>query len=294
MKPSHIAKGKAHFCSIKCTTVWRKTAYAGEGNHQYGLKGSKNASWKSDSRETRYGYISIRVLDHPFRTKNDFVLEHRLVAEKYLLTEENSVTIDGKRYLRPDYVVHHKNFDRMDNRPENLAVMTNKEHQHLHNRLNRRERNEKGQFMKIQDGVRFKFVTETAVKPKMATKNAAGYDLCVDTDTQITLQPGEMYMFGTGIAVQMPPFFYAEVFSRSGISSRRGLVIATGVSVIDNDYRGEIRIPLRNLSNEPQTVEPHERVAQIVFVKANPIGLVEVDELDETDRGDGGFGSTGK
>lgn len=148
--------------------------------------------------------------------------------------------------------------------------------------------------MKEKDTVRFKFVTETAVKPKMATKNAAGYDLCVDTDTQITLQPGEMYMFGTGIAVQMPPFFYAEVFSRSGISSRRGLVIATGVSVIDNDYRGEIRIPLRNLSNEPQTVEPHERVAQIVFVKANPIGLVEVDELDETDRGDGGFGSTGK
>lgn len=294
LKPSHIPKAKTHCCSRKCFAELKKITFCGENNHQYGLKGNANLTWKSDYKETSYGYLQVRVLDHPFRDKSDFVFEHRIVAEKYFLTDENSVVVNGKRYLKPEYVVHHKNFDRKDNRPENLAVMTKEEHSKLHSDLNKRERNEEGQFMKQNGTVLFKFVTKTAIMPKRANRFAAGYDLFVDTESPVTIQPGDVYMFSTGIAVQMPPYCYAEVFSRSGISARRGLVIATGVSVIDNDYRGDIRLPIRNLSNEPQTIEPHERVAQLVFIKGEQFTLEVVNQLDDTERGSSGFGSTGR
>ena len=119
----------------------------GNGNHQYGLKGHLNASWKSDTRITNYGYIKIRSLDHPFCDCDGFVFEHRLIAEKYLLTEENSIEINGVRYLKPEYDVHHINEDRMDNRVENLIVLTKAEHRRIHNLLNPRNRDELGRFV---------------------------------------------------------------------------------------------------------------------------------------------------
>ncbi len=294
LKPSAIAKNKTHCCSRKCAYIFRKTQYAGSGNPQYGLKGNLNASWKSDYRETRFGYMRVRVLDHPFRDQDDFVLEHRLVAERYLLTDENSVCVDGKRYLKPEYVVHHKDFDRLNNRPENLVVMTGAEHRSLHNRLSKRTRDERRKFVEDQKKVKFKFVTETATMPRIASKYAAGWDLYADTDTETRIAPGETVVFGSGVAVQMPAQFYGEVFSRSGLSTRKGLCVATGTSVIDNDYRGEIKIPLRNFSDETQVIAPHERIAQLVFVKGVQVELVKVERLDDTERGTSGFGSTGR
>ena len=150
-KPYWLKKNKHHnYCSKKCHYLDKKRYMSGEANHQYGLKGRLNASWKHDEKISIYGYKMIRMLDHPFVEKDGFMFEHRLVAEKYFLTNENSVEIDGKRYLKPEYHVHHKNFVKTDNRPENLQVMTKSEHQSLHERLKNptRQRDKFGRFVK--------------------------------------------------------------------------------------------------------------------------------------------------
>lgn len=131
-KQSHIDKYKHLYCSIECHRKAKQEYMLGAKNHQYGLLGDKNASWKSDERISYYGYRLIRVIDHPFRNSDDMVFEHRLVAEKYLLTDENSVEIDGKKYLAEEYVVHHIDFNRLNNDVANLQVMLRNEHTKLH------------------------------------------------------------------------------------------------------------------------------------------------------------------
>lgn len=142
-KQSWIDKNKNQYCSQKCKSIADKERMNGENNHQYGLKGKLNSSWKSDERISYYGYRLIRVLDHPFKNSDDMVFEHRLVAEKYLLTNENSIEINGKRYLSEEYVVHHIDFDRLNNDVSNLQVMKGSEHVKLHWQLKLKEELEK-------------------------------------------------------------------------------------------------------------------------------------------------------
>ena len=125
-------KSKHNFCSKDCHYEFKKESFKGENNHQYGLKGSKNASWKSDEKITYYGYKKIRVLDHPFKDCDGFVFEHRLVAEEFLLTDENSIEIDGKKYLRRELVVHHIDENKLNNNPSNLKIMSAEEHMSYH------------------------------------------------------------------------------------------------------------------------------------------------------------------
>lgn len=139
IKASQIAKCKKNYCSVECLNKDKKIRYLGSGNHQYGLKGNKNDSWKSDIRISFYGYKLIRCLGHPFRNSDDFVFEHRLIAEKYLLTKENSMEINGKKYLKKEYVVHHLDFNRQNNKKENLKIMLRNEHTSLHSKLNKKE-----------------------------------------------------------------------------------------------------------------------------------------------------------
>lgn len=259
------------------------------------MKGSKNASWKSDTKVSKCGYVQDRVLDHPFHDKHGFVFRHRLVAEKYLLTPENSVEIEGKRYLKKEYEVHHKNFDRMDNRPENLQVLTHKQHKQIHNKLNPNTRNiETGRFEKEKrEIIKIKRVTETAIIPEKQSIGAAGFDLYVDSDVPVEIKPHETVMLYSGIAFQIPRMYCGMIFARSGLSTREGLRPATCVSLIDSDFRGNVGLPMHNDSNETRIIQPHERVAQIVFEKAIIVEFNVVDKLDETERGEGGFGSTG-
>ena len=134
LKPSKVKRDKHHYCSRECVREAQKIYMRGPGNHQYGIRGSENATWHGGTK-IENGYRSIKYFGHPFGEKGQhYVLEHRLVAEKYLLTEENSVEIDGKRYLKPEYIVHHKNHNRLDNRPENLEVMLKAEHSLLHSK----------------------------------------------------------------------------------------------------------------------------------------------------------------
>ena len=294
LKPYTLKRSSVHYCSKKCHYEAKKTYMLGENNHQYGVRGKDNASWKSDVRTSRYGYIQVRMPDHPFCDKAGWMLEHRVIAEKYLLTDENSVLVNGTRYLDPNLEVHHKNFNRMDNRPENLEVMTHKEHCTLHNRLNPNERDGNGRFLKDEPSlIKVKKVTETAILPQRQSIGAAGYDLYADTDNQITIRPHETVMIQSNLAFEIPKGYFGAIYARSGLSTKKGIRPATCVSVIDSDYRGSVGLPIHNDSNEVRTIEPHERVAQIIFQKALIVDLELVDELDATDRGENGFGSTG-
>lgn len=134
-KLSRIEKCSKNYCSQECANKDKKIRYSGKGNHQYGLKGNKNCSWKSDERISVYGYKMIRCLNHPFKNGDDFVFEHRLIAEKYLLNNENSIEIDGVKYLKEEYVVHHLDFNRLNNAKENLLVMLRGTHSILHKNL---------------------------------------------------------------------------------------------------------------------------------------------------------------
>lgn len=295
LKPSSVKRFKRHYCSKECHRKAKQEYMAGEKNHQYGLKGMKNSSWRSDRKLSRYGYIQVRKLDHPFRDKAGFVFEHRLAAEQYLLNDANSVVIDGVRYLDPKMEVHHKNFDRTDNSPQNLMVLTHQDHQKIHAELNPNKRDDKGHFVKEKKiEIKVKRVTKTAILPERKSIGAAGFDLCVDSNREITIAPHETVLLKSGIAFSIPNGYFGAIYARSGISTRMGLRPATCVSVIDSDYRGEVGLPIHNDTNVPQTIHPHERICQVIFEKAIHCDLELVDSLDETERGNNGFGSTGR
>ena len=267
----------------------------GEGNHQYGLCGEKNASWRGGKALSNYGYIEVYCPDHPFGDrKSPRVFEHRLVAEKYLLTEENSIEIDGKRYLKPEYEVHHKDFCRTNNDVSNLVVLTKAEHNRLHSRLNAHKRDEKtGRF--LPGKMIFKKVVPTAELPKRATDGSAGYDMYAELESPVEIPPHKSVMIKSGIAVSLPKNCAGFIYARSGLSTKFGLRPSTCVSVIDSDYRGEIGLPIYNDSDETRTINPHDRIAQMVISKVIVPEIEIVDSFDDTtERSDAGFGSTGR
>ena len=133
-----------------------------------------------------------------------------------------------------------------------------------------------------------------AILPKRATEGSAGMDLYACMEEEITLWPGELAVIPTGIAIGLPgPDYAALVFARSGLGVKHGISLSNGVGVIDSDYRGEIQVGLCNLGNQPYTIRPEERIAQLVVTPVCLLPIEEVEVLDETGRGEGGFGSTG-
>ncbi|MGN0571866.1 MAG: dUTP diphosphatase [Candidatus Fimenecus sp.] len=137
-------------------------------------------------------------------------------------------------------------------------------------------------------------VSENAVIPKRATGGSAGLDLCACIDAPITLNGGETALIPTGLAIELPSAEYgAFVFARSGLAIKHGIGLLNAVGVIDSDYRGEIKVGVINQITEPYTIEPGERIAQMVIMPVSMMPVEEVETLGETDRGAGGFGSTG-
>lgn len=131
--------------------------------------------------------------------------------------------------------------------------------------------------------------------PFYASAGAAGMDLCACVDAPVTIEPRALVSIPTGIAVALPSAEYAAlIFARSGLGVKHGISLSNGVGVIDSDYRGEIRVGLTNLSDTPYTIQPGDRVAQLVVTPVAQATLTVTDTLDETARGGGGFGSTGQ
>lgn len=123
---------------------------------------------------------------------------------------------------------------------------------------------------------------------------AAGLDLVAAIDAPIVLRPGERTGIGTGLAIELPPGFEAQVRPRSGLARKHGITLVNGPGTIDADYRGEIVVLVINHGAEPVPIAPGDRIAQLVIAPVVQAELVEVDELTETERGAGGFGSTGR
>jgi dUTP pyrophosphatase len=129
--------------------------------------------------------------------------------------------------------------------------------------------------------------------PQYETAGSAGLDLRANIAEPITLASLERQLVPTGLFIELPQGYEAQVRPRSGLAIKKGLGLVNSPGTIDSDYRGEIKIILVNLSNQPQTVEPGERIAQMVIAKYEQIQWSEVAVLSETERGAGGFGSTG-
>ncbi|MBL7885052.1 MAG: dUTP diphosphatase [Bacteroidia bacterium] len=130
--------------------------------------------------------------------------------------------------------------------------------------------------------------------PNYATSTAAGMDLRANLDSPIVLKPLERTLVATGLFIELPVGYEAQVRPRSGLAFKNGLTVLNSPGTIDADYRGEVKVILVNLSNDEFVINDGERVAQMVIAKHEQAEWIEVEQLNETARGEGGFGSTGK
>lgn len=141
--------------------------------------------------------------------------------------------------------------------------------------------------------MKMKIITESGILPKYETAGSAGFDIAAFLKEPVTLQPGERRLISTGIYMEIPPGYEAQVRARSGLAINHGIGLVNGIGTIDSDYRGEVKVPLINWGQEPFTVTDGLRIAQVVICKYEQAELVPAETLSETERGAGGFGHTG-
>lgn len=146
--------------------------------------------------------------------------------------------------------------------------------------------------MKIK--VQVKKTNPRAVLPTYGSLFAAGADLYLLSDGDVTIAPGETKLLHTGLSMAIPEGYAGLIYARSGLASKKGLAPANKVGVVDADYRGEIMVALHNHSSLPATLENGERIAQMVITPFLAVDFEESETLSDTARGAGGFGSTGK
>mgnify|MGYP002869310273 FL=1 len=132
------------------------------------------------------------------------------------------------------------------------------------------------------------------ILPEYKTEGAAGMDLCAAISEPITLKPLERTLIPTGLKIELEHGYEAQIRPRSGMSIKHGVTLINCVGTIDEDYRGEVCVAVVNISNEEYTIQPDERIAQMVITKYEQAKIEVVTELSDTTRGEGGFGSTGK
>lgn len=146
----------------------------------------------------------------------------------------------------------------------------------------------------LSTNVNIKKLNPNATIPTYGSEYAAGADLYACIEESLTIAPGETVLVKTGLAMELPIGYAGLIYARSGLASKRGLAPANKVGVIDSDYRGEVMVALHNHSNIAQSIEPNERIAQLVITPYIKGIFSETDDLSDTVRGEGGFGSTGK
>lgn len=142
--------------------------------------------------------------------------------------------------------------------------------------------------------LKFKKLHENVNLPSYQTEGAAGMDLCAFLDEPITLKSLERKLIPTGLKMEIPHGYEAQVRPRSGMSIKHGITLVNCVGTIDEDYRGELCVPVINLSTEEFTIHNGDRIAQMIIAPVTRANIEVVSELSETNRGEGGFGSTGK
>ena len=132
-----------------------------------------------------------------------------------------------------------------------------------------------------------------ALLPRQMSEGASGWDLCACVDEQVRIEPGRWAMVPTGIALEIPKGYEAQVRPRSGLAFRHGLGLLNAPGTIDSDYRGEVCVILMNWGTEPFVIHHGDRIAQLVFSRVEPVRLQWTRKLQKTVRGSGGFGHTG-
>ena len=130
--------------------------------------------------------------------------------------------------------------------------------------------------------------------PSYATEYSAGMDLKANIDAPVILGSLDRAMIPTGLFIELPEGYEAQIRPRSGLAAKHGITVLNSPGTVDADYRGEIRVVLVNLSEEPFEIVPGERIAQMVVARREQVQWEPVEVLDDTDRGAGGFGSTGR
>ncbi len=131
------------------------------------------------------------------------------------------------------------------------------------------------------------------VIPQYMSEGASGMDLSAAIEEPVTLKSLERKLIPTGIKIELPMGYEAQVRARSGLSIKHGITLINAIGTVDSDYRGELCVPIVNLSAEEYTIQPQERIAQMVICRVEKAKISVVDELELTERGSGGFGSTG-
>lgn len=295
VKSSRLAKIKNGItCSRECSKKLRSIYMTGEKNHQFGLKGEKNSSFKNVRRVNSHGYVTVYKPEHPFCNGAGRVLEHRLIVEanadkfdrKYFLE------LDGKLYLRKEFSVHHKNEIHNDNRIDNLVIVTRSEHTKIHNSEKRIIRDRRGRILHfIKNGEPIPIGIKLFRNGKVPILKTVG-SVCFDcyANDNVIIKSGERAKVGLGFGLELPRFFEALIRPRSGLSLK-GVDIALGT--IDEDFKAEISVVVINNSGEDFEVMLGDRICQLAIREAPKVNFIVVDELSETERGSNGFGSTG-
>ncbi len=279
---------------MTCARVSRSIVYSGEGNHQYGLKGELNPTYKKDVKVTNYGYIKIRVLNHPFTDHAGWVLLHRFVMENYFLENDIDsylVAVEGYpfKYLSKEYIIHHIDGNRLNNCVSNLEPLTLADHSREHCLEKPIPKDQvTGRF--LPQGKKIKSDTSKNQLTKQHL-NDAGLDIRSSKDAVVYARSKQLIR--TDLFIEVPNNHVALIWSRSGLSAKHG--IQAGAGCIDVGYTGEVKVLLYNHSDEHYHIKAGDRIAQLLTI---PINLQEYEETEEfsnsTERGGNGYGSTGQ
>ena len=142
--------------------------------------------------------------------------------------------------------------------------------------------------------MKVKIKSKSGILPAYETKGSAGMDIRASLSEPVTVLPGERQLIPTGISIQLPQGFEAQIRARSGLAVKYGIGLVNGIGTIDSDYRGEIKIPVINWGQEPFTINDGDRIAQMIICRYETVEWAAVDCLDDSERGKGGFGHTGR
>lgn len=292
VRPGRIIKSKEKkfTCSIDCGKKVRSMMMKGEKNHQYGLKGKLNSSFKGTKKYNTY--ISFYMPGHPFNV-GGYVLEHRYIVEKnfFLFDKKYFIEINGCYYLLPEIEVHHKDENKYNNSIDNLIPLTKSEHRKIHYKNYSIIRDNKGRVVNFLRNIRIK-IYEGGRIPTKATKGSNGWDCYARVNETITLGKGDRCIVKLGFALALPKNYFADIRGRSGLS-RDGIDISLGL--IDSDYRGEISACVINNSKSNFEITNGLKICQLVISKSvTNVKVKIVNELPKTERGSNGFGSSGK
>lgn len=141
--------------------------------------------------------------------------------------------------------------------------------------------------------MKIKIKSMSGVLPEYETEGSAGMDIRAYTEADIVIQPGGRALVPTGLYMEIPNGYEAQIRARSGLAIRNGITMINGIGTIDSDYRGEIKVPLINLGDDPFVIKDGDRIAQMIVSRYETVSWEKVSEVGETMRGSGGFGHTG-